>query len=156
MRSTPSWWISKIGRRILGGTFACQHGLRKTIRIRCGLICTVIRVHRTKASRRFGLMSAPRKARHCGLPCSRSPWVEPSPFVSNWHIECMCEHFEGVSHRQILRLLINIPPRHSKSLGLNVFFPAWVWAQNPDPDGQHPERSIRSDCWMDRACALPI
>jgi HAD superfamily hydrolase (TIGR01509 family) len=41
-----------------------------------------------------------------------------------------------------------IPPRHSKSLGLNVFFPAWVWAQNPDPDGQHPERSIRPDCWM--------
>jgi len=31
---------------------------------------------------------------------------------------------------------------------LNVFFPAWVWAQNPDPDGQHPERSIRPDCWM--------
>jgi hypothetical protein len=25
---------------------------------------------------------------------------------------------------------------------------AWVWAQNPDPDGQHPERSIRKDCWM--------
>jgi hypothetical protein len=34
-------------------------------------------------------------------------WVEPSPFCSNWHIECMCEHFEAVSHRQILRLLIN-------------------------------------------------
>jgi hypothetical protein len=60
----------------------------------------------------------------------------------------MCEHFEAVANRQILRLLINIPPRHSKSLGLNVFFPAWVWAQNPDPDGQHPERSIRPDCWM--------
>jgi hypothetical protein len=29
-----------------------------------------------------------------------------------------------------------------------VLFPAWVWAQNPDPDGQHPERSIRPDCWM--------
>jgi hypothetical protein len=27
-------------------------------------------------------------------------WVEPSPFVSNWHIECMCEHFEAVAHRQ--------------------------------------------------------
>jgi hypothetical protein len=34
-------------------------------------------------------------------------WVEPSPFVSNWHIECMCEHFEAVANRQILRLLIN-------------------------------------------------
>jgi hypothetical protein len=64
-------------------------------------------------------------------------WVEPSPFCTNWHIECMCEHFEAVSHRQILRLLINVPPRHSKSLGLNVFFPAWVWANNPNVDGQH-------------------
>jgi hypothetical protein len=60
----------------------------------------------------------------------------------------MCEHFEAVAHRQILRLLINIPPRHSKSLGLNVFFPAWVWAQNPDPDGLDPDRAIRKDCWM--------
>jgi hypothetical protein len=67
-------------------------------------------------------------------------WVEPSPFVSNWHIECMCEHFEAVAHRQILRLLINIPPRHSKSLGLNVFFPAWVWAQHPD--GLDPDRAL--------------
>jgi hypothetical protein len=75
-------------------------------------------------------------------------WVEPSPFCSNWHIECMCEHFEAVSHRQILRLLINVPPRHSKSLGLNVFFPAWVWANNPNVDGQHPDNAIRKDCWL--------
>jgi len=75
-------------------------------------------------------------------------WVEPSPFCSNWHIECMCEHFEAVSHRQILRLLINVPPRHSKSLGLNVFFPAWVWANNPDVDGAHPNNAIRKDCWL--------
>jgi hypothetical protein len=43
---------------------------------------------------------------------------------------------------KILRLLINIPPRHSKSLGLNVFFPAWVWAQHPDPDGLDPDRAL--------------
>jgi hypothetical protein len=60
----------------------------------------------------------------------------------------MCEHFEAVSHRQILRLLINVPPRHSKSLGLNVFFPAWVWANNPNVDGQHPDNAIRKDCWL--------
>ena len=75
-------------------------------------------------------------------------WVEPSPFCTNWHIECMCEHFEAVAHRQILRLLINVPPRHSKSLGLNVFFPAWVWAQDPDPTRKHPERAIREESWL--------
>jgi hypothetical protein len=48
---------------------------------------------------------------------------EPGKFVDNWHIECMCEHLEAVANRQILRLLINVPPRHYKSMGLNVFFP---------------------------------
>jgi hypothetical protein len=36
----------------------------------------------------------------------------------------------------------------SKSLGLNVFFPAWVWANNPDVDGKHPDNAIRKDCWL--------
>jgi predicted phage terminase large subunit-like protein len=62
-------------------------------------------------------------------------FVEPKAFQSNWHIEAICEHLEAVADRQIERgLLINIPPRHMKSLGANVFFPAWVWAQNPNPD----------------------
>jgi hypothetical protein len=43
---------------------------------------------------------------------------EPGRFVDNWHIECMCEHLEAVANRQILRLLINIPPRHYKVSGL--------------------------------------
>ena len=55
-------------------------------------------------------------------------------FQSNWHIDAICDHLEAVADRQIKRLLINIPPRHMKSLGANVFFPAWVWAQNPNPE----------------------
>jgi hypothetical protein len=31
---------------------------------------------------------------------------------------------------------------------LNVFFPAWVWANNPNVDGQHPDNAIRKDCWL--------
>jgi predicted phage terminase large subunit-like protein len=31
-------------------------------------------------------------------------------------------------------LIFTMPPRHMKSRGVNVFFPAWTWAQNPDPD----------------------
>jgi len=60
-------------------------------------------------------------------------YVEPKPFVSNWHIEAVCDHLEWVAEGEITRLLINIPPRHMKSRGANVFFPAWVWAQDPDP-----------------------
>jgi predicted phage terminase large subunit-like protein len=61
--------------------------------------------------------------------------VEPMAFQSNWHIEAICEHLEAVADRQITRgLLINMPPRHMKSLGANVFFPAWTWAQDPNPE----------------------
>jgi hypothetical protein len=66
-------------------------------------------------------------------------FVEPTAFQTNWHIEAVCDHLEAVADRQIKRgLLINIPPRHMKSLGANVFFPAWVWAQNPNP-GNDPD-----------------
>lgn len=57
--------------------------------------------------------------------------VEPSPFKSNWHIDCICEHLEAVHRRQIMRLVINIPPRHMKSLGVCVLWPAWTWLQDP-------------------------
>jgi len=50
------------------------------------------------------------------LEFSRRGWkyVEPSGFKSSWHIECICEHLEAVANQQILRLLLNVPPRHMK------------------------------------------
>ena len=42
--------------------------------------------------------------------------VEPGvPFVPSWHIEEICEHLEAITAGQLRKLLINIPPRHSKS-----------------------------------------
>ncbi len=64
------------------------------------------------------------------------PLVEPMPFKSNWHIEAICDHLEAAANWEIDRLLINIPPRHMKSLGANVFFPAWVWAQDPNLENE--------------------
>jgi hypothetical protein len=61
-------------------------------------------------------------------------FVEPSAFQRNWHIEAICEHLEAAADQQIDRLLINMPPRHMKSLAANVFFPAWLWAQDPNPE----------------------
>lgn len=76
-------------------------------------------------------------------------FVEPNAFQTNWHIEAVCDHLEAVADRQIKRgLLINIPPRHMKSLGANVFFPAWVWAQNPNPQNDPSYRfQIKSNSW---------
>ena len=58
--------------------------------------------------------------------------VEPkNQFLSNWHIDAICEHLEAVSKGQIKKLIINIPPRSLKSLTVCVFWPAWEWTWNP-------------------------
>jgi predicted phage terminase large subunit-like protein len=74
--------------------------------------------------------------------------VEPTAFLNNWHIDAICEHLEAAADWQINRLLINIPPRHMKSLGANVFFPAWVWAQDPNTDCDPKHHfQIRKNSW---------
>jgi predicted phage terminase large subunit-like protein len=65
----------------------------------------------------------------------RQAWaiVEPStPFVPGWHIDAIIEHLEAVSRSQIRNLLINVPPRHMKSLLASVFWPAWEWIKHPE------------------------
>jgi predicted phage terminase large subunit-like protein len=60
------------------------------------------------------------------------PIVEPSaPFVDGWHIRVICEHLEAVTKGDIKNLLINIPPRMSKSLIVSVIWPAWIWVNQP-------------------------
>jgi len=49
------------------------------------------------------------------------------PFISGWVVEAICEHLEAVSRGEIKRLLINVPPGFSKSMVVNVFWPAWEW-----------------------------
>lgn len=59
--------------------------------------------------------------------------VEPArQFLSNWHIDAVCEHLEAVTHGQLNRLVINIPPGCMKSLLCCVFWPAWVWTFRPE------------------------
>lgn len=64
---------------------------------------------------------------------SAFPVVEPgTPYSDNWHIEAICEHLEFVSQREIRKLIINIPPRHMKSLLVAVMWPAWEWLDHPE------------------------
>src|SRR5579862_8058276 len=54
--------------------------------------------------------------------------LEPeTPFVDGWPLWAMCEHLEAVTHGEIRRLLINVPPGFCKSMMVNVFWPAWEW-----------------------------
>lgn len=60
--------------------------------------------------------------------------IDPAPLQLNWHHEAIAEHLEAVAYGQIRKLLINVPPRHTKTLLASVAFPAWLWARQPDPD----------------------
>jgi predicted phage terminase large subunit-like protein len=65
----------------------------------------------------------------------RQAWriIEPhTPFVPGWHIDAIVDHLEAVTHGQIRNLLINVPPRHMKSLLVSVLWPAWEWIQHPE------------------------
>ena len=60
------------------------------------------------------------------------PLVEPGrPFVDNWHIGLICEYLQAVYCDEINNLIINVPPRHMKSLLVSVFFPTWSWISQP-------------------------
>lgn len=59
--------------------------------------------------------------------------VEPSErLVWTWTMDAICEHLEAVTRGDIRKLLINVPPGFSKSLLVNVLWPAWEWIRRPE------------------------
>lgn len=54
---------------------------------------------------------------------------DSAPWIDGWCVEAIAEHLQAVCDGEIKRLVINIPPRCSKSALCSVAFPAWVWAQ---------------------------
>jgi len=58
--------------------------------------------------------------------------IEPGkPFVSGWHIEAICKHLEAVRRGEITKLLVNMPPRHSKSSIISVLWSVWLLLNDP-------------------------
>ena len=65
----------------------------------------------------------------------RNSWqtIEPGrDFHDNWHIDAIAEHLQAVVEGDIKRLIINIPPRHMKSISVAVALPAWTWSKCPE------------------------
>ena len=52
-------------------------------------------------------------------------------FFSNWHIEKLAAKLEEVRRGSCKRLIINVPPRHLKSLLVSVAYPAWLLGLEP-------------------------
>ncbi len=54
--------------------------------------------------------------------------LEPAtPFVGGWAVKAICEHLEAITHGDLTRLLVTVPPGMLKSLAVSVLWPAWEW-----------------------------
>jgi hypothetical protein len=49
----------------------------------------------------------------------------------NWHLEVVAAKLTAVRQGKIRRLIINLPPRHLKSLMASIAFPAWCLGHDP-------------------------
>src|SRR5262245_18776673 len=49
----------------------------------------------------------------------------------NWHLEVIAAKLTAVRQGKIRRLIINLPPRHLKSLMASIAFPAWCLGHDP-------------------------
>jgi predicted phage terminase large subunit-like protein len=52
-------------------------------------------------------------------------------FQTNWHLQVIAARLAAVRDGEIRRLLINLPPRHLKSLLASVALPAWLLGHDP-------------------------
>lgn len=62
-------------------------------------------------------------------------------FVENWHHKLICEYLERVVIGDIKRLIINIPPRYSKTELAVVNFMSWCMGNFPDSEFIHASYS---------------
>ena len=58
--------------------------------------------------------------------------VSPAPqYLDNWHIDLICSELIDMMEGKQNRLIINIPPRHMKSIICSVALPAFILGHNP-------------------------
>ncbi len=53
------------------------------------------------------------------------------PYLHNWHIDVLAEVLQLCYAGKIKRLVINMPPRHLKSMSVSVALPAWIHGRDP-------------------------
>lgn len=55
----------------------------------------------------------------------------PEPFMPNWHVDALAEHMEALFTGDITKLIVNYPPRSSKTTLCSVGFQPWTWLNWP-------------------------
>lgn len=64
-------------------------------------------------------------------------------WLLNWHHEAICDALERVERGECKRLIINIPPRYSKTEIAVINFIAWTLGKHPDAEFIHASYSAR-------------
>jgi predicted phage terminase large subunit-like protein len=73
-------------------------------------------------------------------------------FLANWHIELMAAKLDACRQGKIRRLIINVPPRHLKSLCATIALPAFLLGHDPAAQiicasyGQDLSDKLARDC----------
>ena len=62
------------------------------------------------------------------IPFVRHVWPE---FISGFHHKKIAKKFEDIKDGKIKRLIVNMPPRHTKSEFASFLFPSWLVGNNP-------------------------
>jgi predicted phage terminase large subunit-like protein len=75
---------------------------------------------------RRSLAEFARRAWHVLEPAAELKW--------GWALDAICQHLEAVTHGEIKRLLMNVPPGSMKSLLTGVIWPAWEWGPRGMPE----------------------
>ncbi len=76
------------------------------------------------------------------------------PYIHSQHIRVIAQHLEAAYRREIKTLIINVPPRSSKSNLISVAFPAWVWLHNPEEEFLYASYASNLSAEHSRKCRL--
>lgn len=72
-----------------------------------------------------------KKSLHAFLKEAWPIWMGERPFRDSWYIGAIAEHIEALANGQIRNLLLNQPPRTTKSSLCGVCLVPWIWINDP-------------------------
>ena len=82
-----------------------------------------------KLYQRLGQLETSQAARGNFIPFVNAVWPG---FIAGRHHKIVAEKLEAVANGTLKRLIINMPPRHTKSEFASYLFPAWFIGRRPD------------------------
>jgi hypothetical protein len=83
------------------------------------------------------------------------PSLDPAPYAKSWAVDALCEHMQALAEGQIKRLLVNIPPRSSKTNVASILFPAWIWSRSEKSYLSGPQVRFLCGSYMSLLSLMP-